>query len=267
VAHLTNPNLNIEAKQAASELAGCVRDAQDGVTLMRDADQRMKQAHDQWIEGALKTAGALQAARQRLRKDDYEFGQWCDANGLGGAVLSKDDRAALIRIGADPAYWHKVLSETESRSLRLITRQHMSTVSQPAKPPSAPQAEPVRGARIADAEPKAVHARSITRSADDEPEPVRIVSITRRADDEPELRSERLDPELARALDLIIKVENYGRFTDEAGLAALAHMTNGAGRNHAAIRRVVEAITDALDANAGLVTLSKVERRIAERRT
>jgi hypothetical protein len=49
-----------------SELATCARDAQGGVAMMRTADQSMKQAHEQRIEGALKTAAALYAARTRL---------------------------------------------------------------------------------------------------------------------------------------------------------------------------------------------------------
>ena len=49
-----------------SDLATCATDAQQGAAMMRATDKQMKQAHAQWIEGALKAAGALYVARKRL---------------------------------------------------------------------------------------------------------------------------------------------------------------------------------------------------------
>ena len=138
-----------------SDLATCARDAQDGAALMRGADKQMKQAHEQWIEGALKAAGALYAARKRL-VDHAVFGKWCDDNGLNSTVISKDERAALIKIGADVGGWRETLAKTESRSLRLITakradpfsqlRQAPSTAASPQGAPKVAPADAVRSA-------------------------------------------------------------------------------------------------------------------------
>ena len=144
-------------KVDASELATYARDAQDGAALMRGADRQMKQAHAQWIEGALKAAGALYAARQRL-VDHAVFGKWCGDNGLGAAVITKDERAALIKIGADLPYWRETLAKTESRSLRLITAKQADPFSHMRQAPStaapAPSvtktatADPIRSAPV-----------------------------------------------------------------------------------------------------------------------
>ena len=146
-----------------SELATCARDAQDGVALMRDADKQMKRAHDQWIEGALKTASALYAARQRLI-DHAVFGKWCDDNGLGAAVISKDERAALIKIGADVGGWRETLAKTESRSLRLITAKRADPFSQRLRQAPPANVKPV----AAQAAPKSapVAAAAARRSAE-----------------------------------------------------------------------------------------------------
>ena len=146
-------------KVEASELAACARDAQDGLAGMKDADRKTREAHQQWIDCALKTAGALYAARTRL-VDHAEFGKWCDDNGLSAADITKDERAALIKIGADIGYWRETLAKTESRSLRLITAKRADPFSQAAKsspvatPHPAPQAESVRSAPAPALSPK-----------------------------------------------------------------------------------------------------------------
>jgi hypothetical protein len=126
-----------------SELATCATNAQEGAAMMRAADKQMKQAHAQWIEGALKAAGALYLARKRLT-DHAVFGKWCDDNGLGGDVITKDERAALVKIGADIDYWRETLAKTESRSLRLITAKKADPFSQLRQAPSTAQAHPHR---------------------------------------------------------------------------------------------------------------------------
>ena len=80
-------------------------------------------------------------------------------------------------------------------------------------------------------------------------------------------RAVRLDGEGAAALRLIIEMEVFARSPSDAKMAALARAATELGRDREAIRRVAKTIIDALDADAGPVTLSKIERRIAERRT
>lgn len=120
--------------KAAKDLLSIANHAQNGVGMMRDADRQMKRARDQWVRGALLAAEWLHAARM-LHKDDISFGNWCDGNELGENRLSRNDRAALIKIGADLDYYREALTKTERWSLRLIVKEDPPPgVSQPVIP-------------------------------------------------------------------------------------------------------------------------------------
>jgi hypothetical protein len=77
----------------------------------------------------------------------------------------------------------------------------------------------------------------------------------------------QLDNEFAAAQHLIIAMEGYYRSATDAKMAKLGRAATEICRDRAAIRRIAEAIIDALDAHAGPLTGSEAERRIAERRT
>jgi hypothetical protein len=120
-------------------LETCAQNGREGLALMRGADKQMKQGHEQWIEGALKAADALYAARMQM-VDHAVFSKWCDENGFGADAITKDERAALIKIGADLPYWRETLAKTKSRSLRLITAKPAPT--QPSASPAKNTAQP-----------------------------------------------------------------------------------------------------------------------------
>ena len=103
------------------DLAQCASNARAGGEGMRAANRKAQEAHGEWIKNALLAAGALYGARREL-KHDATFGKWCEDNGCGFDLFSKDERAALVRIGSDVDYWREVLGKTESRSLRLIVQ-------------------------------------------------------------------------------------------------------------------------------------------------
>jgi hypothetical protein len=108
--------------KTAKDLLGIALNAKAGMGMMHDANKQMKQAREQWAKGALLAGEALYTARM-LHKDDISFGDWCNANGLGESRISRNDRAALIKIGADLDYYREALMKTDSWSLRLIVKQ------------------------------------------------------------------------------------------------------------------------------------------------
>jgi hypothetical protein len=59
-----------------------------------------------------------------------------------------------------------------------------------------------------------------------------------------------LDDEAGAALHLIVEIEVFARSASVAKMAKLARAVNEAGRNHTAIRLVVETIIDALNTKA-----------------
>ena len=100
------------AVETTEQLAACANDAKDRIATMRAAE-------GQWAAGALKAAEALYAARRRL-EHDVAFHEWCNANELGEDVISKNERAALIKVGSNMPYWSARIAEAKSRSIRMI---------------------------------------------------------------------------------------------------------------------------------------------------
>jgi hypothetical protein len=146
MAGATNP----KSVAKTNELATCAHNARTGGEGMRAADRKTREAHVEWIESALLAAGALHTARRKL-KHDAAFGDWCEANDCGFDLFSKDERAALVRIGADLSHWRNVLGKTESRSLRLIVQKEPSPeVSQAAILPPRHKTKPGPKAKAAE---------------------------------------------------------------------------------------------------------------------
>ena len=123
-----------EMMMANDELHRCAQDVRDGWAEMKNAESQIVQTYAQWVEGVLKAAPAIVIARDTLR-NDAEFGQWCEDNGLGLEIIDKDNRAALIRVGRNLPYWRERLAEAKGQSLRTLIRNTPDEeVSQPAIP-------------------------------------------------------------------------------------------------------------------------------------
>jgi hypothetical protein len=59
-------------------------------------------------------------ARHDCGDNDTAFGVWCRHNGFTKDVLGKNERVALIDMGANPQKMREVLQKTERRSIPLI---------------------------------------------------------------------------------------------------------------------------------------------------
>ena len=73
-----------------------------------------------WIDANIELAEALIEARHEFGDNDAAFGAWCRYNGLTKDVLAKNERVALIDMGANPQKMREVLQKTERRSIPLI---------------------------------------------------------------------------------------------------------------------------------------------------
>jgi hypothetical protein len=73
-----------------------------------------------WIDANIELAEALIEARHEFGDNDAAFGAWCRYNGLTKDVLAKNERVALIDMGANPQRMREVLQKTERRSIPLI---------------------------------------------------------------------------------------------------------------------------------------------------
>jgi hypothetical protein len=84
----------------------------------RLAHQRALEGFNDWIAGTLEMASTLYEARQQF-PGNREFGCWLFENDLLDC-FNKNDRAALINMGAHLELTRRVLQETKSTSYRLI---------------------------------------------------------------------------------------------------------------------------------------------------
>ena len=95
-----------------------------------------------WIDANIELAEALIEARHDFGDNDAAFGAWCRYSGLTKDVLAKNERVALIAMGANPQRMREVLQKTERRSIPLIykhewapkTGKGPSNVKEHAKP-------------------------------------------------------------------------------------------------------------------------------------
>jgi hypothetical protein len=124
-----------------SDLALCAENVRVGWGLMLAAEGQIAQGKAQWIEGVLKAAAALVRARNAM-SNDAEFGKWCSDNGLSLRVINHNDRAALVRIGADTDYWRDRIAHSESRSLPRIVANDIPPEVSPARIPARHETKP-----------------------------------------------------------------------------------------------------------------------------
>jgi hypothetical protein len=89
-------------------------------------------------------------------KNDIAFSQWCNANRLGEDIISKNERAALIKVGSDMPYWRARIVEAKGRSIRMIVEnnpppevsQHRETSLPPRRKPSTASPQPAPKAAL-----------------------------------------------------------------------------------------------------------------------
>jgi hypothetical protein len=77
-------------------------------------------SNQDWIHANIEMAEALIEARHDCGDNDTAFGVWCRHNGFTKDVLGKNERVALIDMGANPQKMREVLQKTERRSIPLI---------------------------------------------------------------------------------------------------------------------------------------------------
>jgi hypothetical protein len=92
---------------------------------------------EQWVDGTIKLAEAMYAARQ-MHHSDRAFGEWLEDNEVD---LSRDDRAALINLGRHSNITINEILGAETFSWRTLWQQHV----RPKVPEDSQSAKPARG--------------------------------------------------------------------------------------------------------------------------
>jgi hypothetical protein len=82
------------------------------------AQERIGRGEADWLEGTLEIAVALLEARAEVGDDNNRFNHWLKFNKLD--FYTKDDRAALIHVGADLPLARTVYTEESTMSVRAL---------------------------------------------------------------------------------------------------------------------------------------------------
>lgn len=110
------------------------------------ANARTEEATRDWREATLELAVELASVKLEMNNNDRAFGAWCDKR-FGGNRINTNDRAALVRWGADPDGTRKMLAKEDSRSIQMIDRRFCNAT----KPPKAPAPDTPKRIEAADA--------------------------------------------------------------------------------------------------------------------
>lgn len=86
------------------------------VKQIKAAIMRSEKATEDWQEAQVELATLLVEARRRYPAHQ-KFAHWLDENEI---KLNSDDRAALLKLGQNPAAMRVILQNTSRRSIRLI---------------------------------------------------------------------------------------------------------------------------------------------------
>jgi hypothetical protein len=101
------------------------------------AIKRRINGDSEWVEGTIDLAVELREARSEFT-ENKQFGFWFDRC-YGSAAITPHDRSILIRWGAAPDDLRAILTKEDSRSIRMIDRNHPDVGDAPrAKAPSPP---------------------------------------------------------------------------------------------------------------------------------
>ena len=95
-----------------------------------------------WIDANIELAEVLIEARHEFGDNDAAFGAWCRYNGLTKDVLAKNERVALIDMGANPQKMREVLQKTERRSIPLIYKHEWAFAKPIHRPRKSPRKQP-----------------------------------------------------------------------------------------------------------------------------
>ena len=95
-----------------------------------DANDRSDKADEDWRAATLDLAVELAGAKSELNNDNQAFGKWCDGR-FGDNRITINDRAALVRWGADPEGTRLMLAKENSRSIQMIDRRLCNATKTP----------------------------------------------------------------------------------------------------------------------------------------
>ena len=121
------------------------------LTRQDDANDRSDKADEDWRAATLDLAVELAGAKAELNNNDQAFGKWCSER-FGGNRIPHQDRAALVRWGANPEGTKAMLAKDNSRSIQMIDRR-FTNASKPARTTTAKREEAEASIRIH----KAIH--------------------------------------------------------------------------------------------------------------
>lgn len=110
--------------------------------LSKRIKKNMKIGHEiraQWIESKIEMACDLLEARLEFRDNNNAFHEWLVSEGLGNNAIEKNDRAALLAMGADPERMRTVLKATNRWSPRYIYEMEWGSSLRRDNPPQRPK--------------------------------------------------------------------------------------------------------------------------------
>jgi hypothetical protein len=111
-----------------NELERLFEDAHRAVSMTSEGKQK-------FIEGKLLLSASLAAIRAKFQ-DNEAFGKSCAEHGLGENVVSRHDRAILIRWAERPDWTRTILEKTERTSVQTIhEKEWLDTLPSPRKSP------------------------------------------------------------------------------------------------------------------------------------
>jgi hypothetical protein len=145
-----------------------------------------------WRDNSMKLGKGLLLGRERHQNDNNAFNVWLNDNGLGEDLISKDDRAALIRMAEHLEIAERVLATTQRRSWQLIWREEIapevevsggfrSVTKTPENPSANPRGGRPRRTRMRPGRPRRVPDRPHASIAQltDSPVPKRLGDMAR----------------------------------------------------------------------------------------
>jgi hypothetical protein len=131
----TNGSASADTFDQGEEYKGSLDCAWEKITK---GERQEAEGKKLWIEGTLELINILHDARQTFGPDQ-DFGKWLTESGYGENRISRQDRAALLKMALNLADTRKALEETHRRSWRCIWEEEIQpglpNGGQPARRP------------------------------------------------------------------------------------------------------------------------------------
>ena len=172
-------------------------DLGDLASRARNALDRMKRSRDEWIIASIGLAMVLREARERLPSNE-RFSCWLNGQGI---AVSKDDRAALIRLASDPDAARAILEEDATESWRHAAKQLQQSSHTTASRIS--QAAKTHGPQIVRSESEGANVFRIISIGQSSSEPLPHRSIKLRPRDLPEAAAKLQRPYEAKVVEAL----------------------------------------------------------------